>query len=179
MIAVKRDSFFDKCMLAVTIAIMQICVTSQEPILRLLNLQLQRQRCSRLQRFSKWNKMFWFSKRTRLPVALIPAIVGLALGVGSSLNSESSCPNSNCSSFYGIYTFCKNCELTLTEHEQYLRRYFLIFKWLTEWCDVHDPYTNFRCMCFWIDVFFISSSIAFRTVQCLCCIFLPWILLLI
>jgi hypothetical protein len=42
----------------------------QEPILRFLNLQLQRQRCSRLERFSKQNKIFLFSKRARLPVAL-------------------------------------------------------------------------------------------------------------
>jgi hypothetical protein len=34
----------------------------QEPILRLLNLQLQRQRCSRLERFSKQTKIF-FSAR--------------------------------------------------------------------------------------------------------------------
>jgi hypothetical protein len=34
-----------------------------------LNLQLQRQRCSRLERFSKYNKNL-FSKRARLPVAL-------------------------------------------------------------------------------------------------------------
>jgi hypothetical protein len=39
----------------------------QEPILRLLNLQLLRQRCSRLQRFSKKKKMFFVSKRARLP----------------------------------------------------------------------------------------------------------------
>jgi hypothetical protein len=44
--------------------------TDQEPILRLLNLQLQRQRCRRLERFSKLNKIFLFSKRARLPVAL-------------------------------------------------------------------------------------------------------------
>jgi hypothetical protein len=42
----------------------------QEPILRLLNLQLQRQRFSRLERFSKKNEIFWFSKRARLPLAL-------------------------------------------------------------------------------------------------------------
>jgi hypothetical protein len=35
---------------------------NQEPILRLLNLQLQRHRCSRLKRFSEWNKIFLFSK---------------------------------------------------------------------------------------------------------------------
>jgi hypothetical protein len=46
------------------------CHCAQEPILRLLNLQLQRQRCSRLERFSKKNKIFLFSKRARLPVAL-------------------------------------------------------------------------------------------------------------
>jgi hypothetical protein len=41
-----------------------------EPILRLWNLQLQRQRCSRLERFSKKKKLFLISKRTRLLVAL-------------------------------------------------------------------------------------------------------------
>jgi hypothetical protein len=41
-----------------------------EPILRLLNLQLQRQRCSRLERFSKQNEIFLFSKHAWLPAAL-------------------------------------------------------------------------------------------------------------
>jgi hypothetical protein len=42
----------------------------QEPILRFFNLHLQRQRCSRLYRFSKKKKIFLFSKRARLPNAL-------------------------------------------------------------------------------------------------------------
>jgi hypothetical protein len=41
---------------------------AQEWVLRLLNLQLQLKRCSRLERFSE--KVFLFSKRARLPVAL-------------------------------------------------------------------------------------------------------------
>jgi hypothetical protein len=41
-----------------------------KPILRLLILQLQRQRCGRLVRFSKWKKIFLFSKRIRLLLAL-------------------------------------------------------------------------------------------------------------
>jgi hypothetical protein len=47
-----------------------VSCTYIEPILQLSNLQLQHQRCRRLQRFSKWNKIFLFSKRVRLPVAL-------------------------------------------------------------------------------------------------------------
>jgi hypothetical protein len=43
---------------------------SMDPILRFFNLQLQSQRCSRLQRFPKYNKIFLFSKSARLPVAL-------------------------------------------------------------------------------------------------------------
>jgi hypothetical protein len=35
-----------------------------------LNLQLQRQRCSKLDRFSKKKKIFLFSKLARLPVEL-------------------------------------------------------------------------------------------------------------
>jgi hypothetical protein len=37
-----------------------------EPILRLLNLQLQRQRCSRQQRFFKIEEDILFAKQTRL-----------------------------------------------------------------------------------------------------------------
>jgi hypothetical protein len=44
---------------------------AQEPILRLLNLQLQHQRCCRLQRFFKVEEnVFFFSKRTGQLVAL-------------------------------------------------------------------------------------------------------------
>jgi hypothetical protein len=39
-------------------------------ILRLLNCRLQRQRCSRLERFQSRIKYFCFSKPARLPVAL-------------------------------------------------------------------------------------------------------------
>jgi hypothetical protein len=42
----------------------------QEPIVRLLNLQLQRQRCGRLARFYKVGENKLFSKRARLVVAL-------------------------------------------------------------------------------------------------------------
>jgi hypothetical protein len=42
----------------------------QEPILRLLNLQLQRQRCSVLERFFQSRRKYFISKRTRLLVAL-------------------------------------------------------------------------------------------------------------
>jgi RecB family endonuclease NucS len=41
-----------------------------EPNLRLLNLQLQRQHCSKVERFSKKKKIILFSKRARLSVAL-------------------------------------------------------------------------------------------------------------
>jgi hypothetical protein len=36
------------------------------PILRLQNLQLQHQRCSRIERFTKWKKIFLFSKHNGL-----------------------------------------------------------------------------------------------------------------
>jgi hypothetical protein len=55
-----------------------------EPILRLLNSQLQRHRCSKLERFKSRRKYFLFSK---LPVALFIfttlalAVVGLTPGV--------------------------------------------------------------------------------------------------
>jgi hypothetical protein len=42
----------------------------QDPILRLWNLQRQRQRCSRQGRFSEQKKIFFISKRNRLLVAL-------------------------------------------------------------------------------------------------------------
>jgi hypothetical protein len=41
--------------------------SKQDPILRLWKLQLQRQCCSRLERFMKLEELFLFSKRTRQP----------------------------------------------------------------------------------------------------------------
>jgi hypothetical protein len=49
-----------------------------QPILRLLNLQLQRQRCSRIERFYISEKSFLFSKRAMLLVSLLLKVVGLA-----------------------------------------------------------------------------------------------------
>jgi hypothetical protein len=40
----------------------EMLLSNLEPILRRLILQLQRQRCRRLERYSKWNKLFPFSK---------------------------------------------------------------------------------------------------------------------
>jgi hypothetical protein len=45
-------------------------IHNQEPILQLLNLQLQRQRCSGLDSFFKLKENCFVSKRTRLLVAL-------------------------------------------------------------------------------------------------------------
>jgi hypothetical protein len=56
----------------------------QEPILRLLNLQLQRQRRSRLDRFFQIRIKYFCFKRTRLLVALsYHMYVGLVQGVCS------------------------------------------------------------------------------------------------
>jgi hypothetical protein len=64
-------------------------LSTLEPILRLLNLHVQRQRCSRLERFFRADQNIFVFKRARLPVALLKfttpalqlAIVGLAPGL--------------------------------------------------------------------------------------------------
>jgi hypothetical protein len=50
------QKFFGQVIKKVQITPLQVL----EPILRLVNLQLQRQRCSRLESFSKWKKIFFF-----------------------------------------------------------------------------------------------------------------------
>jgi hypothetical protein len=62
-----------------------VCMNSQcnqKPILRLVNLQLRRQRCSRLDHtFKSEDNNFCLQKRTRLLMALLITIVGLTPGV--------------------------------------------------------------------------------------------------
>jgi hypothetical protein len=65
---------------------------AQEPVLRLLNLQLQSQRCSRLERFHIGEEEFLFQKRAKLLVALLiittPSAVKIYNAAGSLVRFE-------------------------------------------------------------------------------------------
>jgi hypothetical protein len=70
LVTIKRLVFFCRDIFSF-VPVITALFTSQEPVLRLLNLELQRQPCSKLECFLKTKKMFFlFSKRTRLTMAL-------------------------------------------------------------------------------------------------------------
>jgi hypothetical protein len=117
-------------------------VRPQEPILRLFNFQLQRQRCSRLERFFKVDENIFVFKTHLATCGVVKLFQGPMLWFFKNIFAIKIAKKCRLWSNYVLLVFRKNMELNIDFYEKHRKSTPVLSK--TLYIDGLDAYTNYK-----------------------------------